>query len=175
MRYYEFVERKTATAATKTDAAMPAGASVRIGDDFHGWLLEQASALRNRRHLALDYENLAEELDAIAAAERRELLRRLTTLLGHLLKLRYQPRPRSERSRVLTVLRSRTEVNRMLRQSPGLKGQLERLIAEAYSDARRETRIELGLARSEWNKLFPEQCPWSADLILHEDFLNPAE
>lgn len=109
----------------------------------------------------------------MAAAERRELLRRLTTLLGHLLKLRYQPRPRNERSRILTVVRSRTEIIRLLRDSPGLKGQLEGLVADAYADARRETGIEIGLARRDWEQLFPKQCPWSVDLILDEDFVMP--
>lgn len=147
---------------------------MKMDEDFHAWLLDQAAALRKGDVSRLDWEHLAEELEAMAAAERRELLRRLTTLLGHLLKLRYQPRPRSERTRVLTVVRSRTEISRLLRESPGLKGHLQGLVAEAYSDARRETGIELGLARRDWEQLFPKQCPWSVELILDEDFLTPA-
>src|SRR5579885_2523622 len=122
-----------------------------------------------------NYKNPAEELDARAAAERRELLRRLTTLRGHLLKLRYQPRPGSERSRLLTVIRSRTEIDRRLPESPGLKGQLGQFVTQTYSDARRETGIQSGRSRREWEALFPELCPWPVELILDEDFLKPAE
>ena len=103
--------------------------AVRIEDDYHGWLLDQASVLRHHRHSSLDWSNLAEELEAMAAAERRELLRRLTTLLAHLLKFQYQPEVRRERSRKLTIVRSRTEIKRLLDYSPGLKGQLTEYVA----------------------------------------------
>jgi Domain of unknown function DUF29 len=55
-----------------------ASAPVSVEKDFHGWLVHQAALLRSRDADALDWEHLAEEIDAIAGAERRELLRRLT-------------------------------------------------------------------------------------------------
>jgi Domain of unknown function DUF29 len=73
--------------------------SIGIDDDLHGWLLAQASALRSQRYKSLDRNNLAEELEAMAAAQRRELLERLTTMLAHLLKLRYQPQEVPQRGR----------------------------------------------------------------------------
>jgi Domain of unknown function DUF29 len=68
---------------------------VSIDADFHAWLLEQASALRNQQYDRVDWQNLAEQLDSMARAERRELRSRLTTLLAHLLKWRYQAKRRS--------------------------------------------------------------------------------
>jgi hypothetical protein len=46
---------------------------VRIDEDHHGWLLAQASLLRSGRHDSLDWSNLAEELEAMAAARRRKI------------------------------------------------------------------------------------------------------
>ena len=62
-----------------------------IDTDFHGWLLDQAAALRARDHEALDWDHLAEELELMGARERRELRSELKILLLHLLKLKFQP------------------------------------------------------------------------------------
>src|SRR5579863_4575063 len=87
-------------------------------EDYHGWLLHQAALLRGRHADSLDWEKLAEELEAMASAERRELLRRLTTLYAHLLKMQYQPEQRRARGRKVTIDRSRIEIERVLDQSP---------------------------------------------------------
>lgn len=150
-----------------------AGRAIKIDDDFHGWLLSQASALRRERYGSLDWEHLAEELEAMAAAERRELLRRLTTLFAHLLKIQQQPQELQRRGRSwkLTVLRTRTEINRLLAQSPGLKGQLEEFAKEAYTDARRHAGEEMNLARHDWERILPANAPWSIDDALDFDFI----
>jgi Domain of unknown function DUF29 len=70
---------------------MQQGPAINRADDFHGWLLDQASALRERRHFSLDWDNLAEELEAMAADQRRQIRTQLTKLLLHLLKLKTQP------------------------------------------------------------------------------------
>ena len=64
---------------------------MRIEGDFHEWLLAQASALRHQRYDLLDPGNLAEELEAIAAAQRREIRKHLKKLLAHLLNFTVQP------------------------------------------------------------------------------------
>ena len=71
-----------------------------IETDFHGWLLDQAAALRARDYESLDWDNLAEELELMGARERRELRSELKILLLHLLKLKFQP---SQLSIVITV------------------------------------------------------------------------
>ncbi|MBV8360820.1 MAG: DUF29 domain-containing protein, partial [Deltaproteobacteria bacterium] len=63
--------------------------------DYYTWALEQARALRARSSEALDWENLAEEVEGLARTEARELKSRLEVLLVHLLKWRYQPNKRS--------------------------------------------------------------------------------
>jgi Domain of unknown function DUF29 len=150
-----------------------AGHGVQIDEDFHGWLMDQASALRNGQWRSLDCEHLAEELEAMAAGERRELLNRLTTLCEHLLKCQFQPDQLAHRGRGwrLTIARSRTEIQRILEHSPGLKGQLNALLADAYSAARRHAGVAMSLERREWEGRFPVERAWSVDQILDNDFL----
>ena len=105
----------------------------------------------------------------MAGAERRELLRRLTTLYAHLLKMQYQPEPRRARSRKVTILRSRTEIERVLKQSPGLRAQFEEFAKEVYPDGRREAATDIGLKRSEW-KLIPTTSQWTLQQIMDPDF-----
>jgi len=140
-----------------------------IEQDFHAWLMHQAELLRSRNAEALDWEHLAEEIEAMAGAERRELLRRLTTLFAHLLKMEYEPEKRRARGRELTIIRSRNEIQRLLRQSPGLKGNLRAYAAEVYPDARREAATDIGLKRSQWNKI-PVESQWNLDQIMDPDF-----
>lgn len=151
---------------------MKQGLAVNPADDFHGWLLDQASALRERRYFSLDWDNLAEELAAMAIAEQRELLRRLTTLFEHLLKLAYQPNELSRRGNGWrrTVARSRIEVERLLSESPGLKGQLEQFAVDSYADARKVAGAAMGFRRSQWEAILPNNSPWSIDKALETDF-----
>jgi len=151
---------------------MQQGPAVNLVDDFHGWLLDQASALRERRHFSLDWDNLAEELEAMAATDRRELLRRLTTLFEHLLKLAYQPDelPRRGNGWRRTVVNSRIEIERLLNQSPGLKGQMEEFALDAYAGGRRKAGTAMGFRREQWETILPDISPWSIDKALEADF-----
>jgi hypothetical protein len=74
---YESTRR---TVSTWCDAQTPPRRRVcnelaKRGEDHHGWLLEQAALLRSERHDSLDWSNLAEELEAMAAAQRRKIKR----------------------------------------------------------------------------------------------------
>src|SRR5579862_2374399 len=153
--------------ATHFEHSAPAPVSVE--QDFHGWLAHQAAWLRSRDADALDWEHLAEEIEAMASAERRELLRRLTTLYAHLLKMQYQPERRRARSRKVTIMRSRNEIERVLKQSPGLLGRLEEFAKEVYPDGRREAATDIGLKRSDWKKI-PTTSQWTLDQIMDPDF-----
>ncbi len=62
--------------------------------DFYGWTQWQVRVLANRQVSELDWQNLQEELQALGRQEYRELVSRLSVLLGHLLKWQYQPENR---------------------------------------------------------------------------------
>ena len=68
--------------------ALPAAVDDRHGlyeRDYNTWAVEQAHALKEHRTEALDWKNLAEEVEGLGRGERRELRSRLKVLLAHLL------------------------------------------------------------------------------------------
>jgi hypothetical protein len=139
----------------------------KIENDFHGWLLGQASALRSRDYESLDWDRLAEELEAIGARERRELNERLKNLLLHLLKFKYQPahmhRYRRWRSSV------REQIEDILVYSPGIFGsRRDAVLAVAYGRARQKAADKSGLPL----ETFPLACPWPYEQIVDPDFFS---
>jgi hypothetical protein len=146
----------------------------RREDDYHAWLIAQAALLRSQNLTSVDWSDLAEELEAMAASQRRELLERLTTLIADLLKLRYQPGEIAKRGRGwrLTVVRSRREIKQLLEESPGLKSKLEEYVFKVYPDAQRDAGIEMGLEQRAWVKLFSTSCPLTLDQLMDDDFLS---
>jgi hypothetical protein len=139
-----------------------------IEEDFHGWLLDQAAALRARNYEALDWEHLAEELEGMAVGERREVRNRLTTLLMHLLKLKFEPeevwRHNSWRS---SIIEARRQILNILEDSPGVfQGRREEVLAKTYKDARKDAAHDSRLPLN----TFPEECPWTYEQIMDEDF-----
>jgi len=76
--------------------------------DYYTWALRQARALKEHRLEELDWENLADEIEGLAKAERRELRNRLKALLEHLIKWQFQPRRRT-RSWTTTIAIQRSK------------------------------------------------------------------
>ncbi|MBV8890933.1 MAG: DUF29 domain-containing protein [Acidobacteriaceae bacterium] len=139
-----------------------------IEEDFHGWLLDQAAALRARDYEALDWDRLAEEVELMGARERRELNERLKNLLWHLLKFKYQPtqiqRHRSWRS---SVREAREQIEDILADSPGIfGGRRDKVLAVAYTRARQKAADQSGQPLA----IFPEECPWTYEQVVDEDF-----
>ena len=127
--------------------------------DTYGWALQQAEALRAAARLklntplALDWENLAEEIESLGKSQARELSSRYYRLLAHLLKWEFQPDRRTPSWRG-TVTEQRTELREVIDDSPSLKPQRQARFDRAYRDARElaaaETRLPLAT--------FPEKC-----------------
>ncbi len=133
--------------------------------DFYGWTQEQAALLRAGRLNELDIENLIEEVETMGRSEKRELESRLTVLLQHLLKWKYQEGRRS-RSWTLTIDVQRIQFRKTLKENPGLMPLLDEIIMDAYQlavvYAARETKIS--------SNVFPATCPWSLEEAVQEDF-----
>jgi hypothetical protein len=58
--------------------------------EFYAWALTNAKLLRAGKFSEADMANIAEELESMGRGEKRELISRLTVLLAHLLKWRFQ-------------------------------------------------------------------------------------
>ncbi len=65
------------------------------GEDFFAWTCDQAAALRARRsgENALDYDNLAEEIEDLGKAASRTCRSLVERIVDHLLKLRFSTSP----------------------------------------------------------------------------------
>ena len=115
--------------------------------DFFAWSFEQAKLLRAGRLADADIEHIAEEIESMGRTEKRELISRLSVLLLHLLKWRYQPEKRSPGWEAgIRVQRNRLADH--LDDNPSLKPLLPQALASAYRDAALEAVAETGLAGS---------------------------
>ena len=132
--------------------------------DYFAWTQDQADALRRRSINELDWENLLEEVEGLGKQQRGELRSHLIVLLVHLLKWRAQPERRG-RSWELTIREQRKEAERVLRQNPSLRPELETILAEAYETAILRAERETRLAAS----AFPESIPFSWREVLEAD------
>ena len=133
--------------------------------DFYSWTQEQAELLKHCRFAELDIENLIEEVETMGRSEKRELESRLTVLLLHLLKWKYQD-VRQCRSLELSIIEQRLKFEETLEENPGLKSKLDDILKKAYRyaviKASKETEISI--------KIFPEFCPWDLDKITDNEF-----
>ena len=146
---------RTTKATVQTDV-------VRIDDDFYAWLLDQASALRRLQPDSLDWENLAEELEAMGRSEENGLESYLVVLLKHLLKWRYQPEKRTG-SWEASIENSREQISRRLQRSPSLKSKQDEVFLVAYRLARRRAGAQMGMRKQEWEIQLPASCEWSLE------------
>lgn len=136
----------------------------RYEGDVVAWATEQASLLRQRAFELLDTDNLAEEIDSVARAERRELGSRLFVLLAHLLKWQMQAERRCN-SWLRTIRHQRSRIARALNQMPSLRPLLNdpEWLGDVWEDAVALAHADTGI------DAFPDQCPWTP-----EEALNPA-
>jgi uncharacterized protein DUF29 len=133
--------------------------------DFYAWSLEQAALLRAGRIGEAEVDTIAEEIESMGKAEKRELVSRLTVLLLHLLKWRHQPSHRGKSWR-LTIGNARNEITDHLEDNPSLKAILDSAMEQAYRSARLKAAIETEFDEDE----FPTRCPWSFTDAMDEGF-----
>ena len=115
--------------------------------DFYAWLMKNADLLRQHKFNEVDIEHVAEELESMGKSEKRELTSRLTVLLAHLLKWKFQPALRS-RSWKNTILTQRIDITELLEDSPSLHYELGERIAIAYEKARLSAEDETGIDKN---------------------------
>lgn len=137
--------------------------------DFNLWIGLTAQLLREKRWTEIELEHLIEEVEDLGKSERRGISSQLTRLLLHLLKWQYQPQRRSD-SWLDSITDARTQIDLTIQDSPSLKGYPKEQLNDSYQRARRQAAKQTGMLIS----VFPEECPYSLELVLDEDWL-PAE
>lgn len=132
--------------------------------DISAWATEQAALLRAGKVSVVDRAGLADELDAIARSERRELARRMSVLTAQLVCWQYQVGKRCQAWR--TVIQAQREAaNIVLDDSPSLQ-QLKddrRWLRLVWLDAVASVAYSLG-------QRLPDELAWPLDRILDPDF-----
>lgn len=134
-------------------------------EDFYQWIQAQVKLLKKKDFDHLDIENLIEEIESLGRSDKRALYSQLTRLLMHLLKLEYQPDGQgNSNSWKSSILSARIEIKLLLKDSPSLKREIEKIFPEAYEDARQHAATETQLDL----KTFPKKCPWNLEDILQQ-------
>ncbi|MEA1648207.1 DUF29 domain-containing protein [Nitrospirillum sp. BR 11164] len=133
--------------------------------DFYAWANEQAALLRSGKLSVADIEHIAEEIESMGKAEKRELANRLVVLLLHLLKWQFQPVRRGS-SWEATIRVQRRDLAVHLQDNPSLKAKLPEAIQQAYGNALIMAADETGLPEA----TFPAECPWSFEQIMDAGF-----
>ena len=137
--------------------------------DFNLWIEQTAQLLRSHRWQEVDVKHLIEEVEGLGKSERRSIASQLTRLLLHLLKWQYQSQRRSD-SWLDSITDSRTQIELAIEDSPSLKSYPTEQLEESYQRARRQAAKQTGILLS----VFPEECPYSLELVLDEDWLPEA-
>ncbi len=130
------------------------GSATGYDQDFFAWADEQAGLLRAGRLAEADIVHIADEIESMGKSEKRELVSRLTVLLLHLLKWRFQPALRSHSWRN-SVRVQRITLASLIRDNPSLMSVRPDTVAEAYRIARIEAEGETGIPEA----TFPPVCP----------------
>jgi len=133
--------------------------------DFYAWANEQAALLRAGKLETADIEHIAEEIESMGRSEKRELVNRLTVLMLHLLKWRFQPSRRGNSWR-LSIREQRLRLSSHLAENPSLKSKLPETLEEAYRLALIEAERETGLSED----AFPAECPWPFERMMDGSF-----
>jgi hypothetical protein len=132
--------------------------------DFYAWANQQADLLREGKLPDADIGNIVEEIASLGRSERRELVSRLSVLLLHLLKWRFQPERRGTSWR-MSIANTRDRLSDHLADNPSLKSKLPEAMQTAHRYARRDAVVATGLAESS----FPADCPWTFDQAMQDE------
>ncbi len=139
--------------------------------DILEWSERQAGLLRRRaageliNEADLDWPNIAEEIESMGQAQRRELASRIAAILLHLMKLQASPAAEPRAGWRDTVLEQRDELTRLLFAAPSLRGKVSAVIAAELPAARRRVRIALA-AHNEALGIDLDVVTYSADEVL---------
>lgn len=108
--------------------------------DLARWYAETLAQLKAGDLSNLDLAHLIEEIEGLAARDRRELKTRLKVLLAHLLKRAYVPLPDNYRGWENTIDEQREQLQDLLAQSPSLESYCEDVFAESWQRALKQVR-----------------------------------
>ncbi len=114
-----------------------------------------------------DKSQLFDFLTEISRSDKREAKHRLTNLIVHMLKLKYQPQ-RTSWSWISTINNQSFELRDIISISPSMKRVLEDDFEDIYVQAVKNASIETRLSKN----TFPSECEFTIDELLNVDFID---
>jgi hypothetical protein len=157
------MNKPTSSAGSSTGAVCePSPLYVR---DFDEWVKEQVRLLRERK-----FSDLMEEVEDLAASNRRELKNRTVVLTAHLLKWDYQPEERSH-GWVGSIEEQRDGLTELFADVPSLRNSAEGIMPGIYDRAVKLAMADTGLKRD----IFPPGCPYNFENLFSATVEMPAE
>jgi hypothetical protein len=141
------------------------------------WAEDQARALRNAGHagtnLPIDWENVAEEIEALGKSQGRELASRIRTIVVHLIKLEVSPATEPRAGWRATIQEQRNEIEAVLADSPSLHPTIQDVIATELSKAKRVASLALA-EQSEQAHVDLESLRYTAEQVVEDWFPDQA-
>jgi hypothetical protein len=110
--------------------------------DLNLWLENAIAQLKSGNLQNLDTKNLIEELESLAGKDRRELETRLKRLIEHILKRCHVNMPECYSGWEITIINQRTELIKLLEQSPSLKHYFSEVFDRAFDTALNIVQLE---------------------------------
>jgi uncharacterized protein DUF29 len=103
------------------------------------WAEDQARALREAARTSsnhtIDWENVAEEIEALGRSEHSSLANYIGTVIEHLARLEASPASEPRIKWQETILRTRRDIQRLLKNNPGLVSGIDNVIEEEHAAA----------------------------------------
>ena len=136
-------------------------------EDYYLWIETTLKKLQNKDIEHLDWQHLAEEVEALGIEQRRKVESYLKQLLIHLLLYRYWETEREycQRGWQNEILNFRDELEFSFR-SKTLYNYFLNCLEPVYLKARRQAIQKTGLL----TQVFPEECPFTPEDILNSDY-----
>jgi hypothetical protein len=136
--------------------------------DVATWAERQAELLRRlargeQVNNQPDWPNIAEEIEDVAASQRREIRNQLAVLCEHLLKRAYQSDRQSGSWRG-SIVEARERIADVVEESPSLGTYAAERLVRSYAAGLAKAAAETGLAD------LPAACPWTAEQVLDAQF-----
>ena len=133
--------------------------------DVYGWAVHTAQLLKDKKMSEVDFDSIVEEMEALGRSEKHELINRLSLVLSHLLKWKFQPNMRGH-SWVYSIKEQRKQSKIHLKDNPSLKGRLDEILMDAYDVAIFKASKETSLDE----QAFPSTCPYTFEQIMDDAF-----
>jgi hypothetical protein len=110
--------------------------------DILEWSERQAALLRrlaSGEHIndQIDWPNVIEEVETVGRSERAALRSHIAVVLEHLMKLQASPATEPRNGWTISVIRARGDIERSLKDSPGLRPAVAAMIADETPSARK--------------------------------------